>query len=408
MTSSLDNARQADAQGARSHVGWVSSTHFAQGLPYSLVHKVVAQEYFVSIGMDPAAIGMTSLLHLPWVFKFLWTPVVARFSTAKRWQIGTQITLAGLVLAGAMFCAARSIDGVVSVLIALALVAATNDIAIDTYYLRALKKPEQAALSGARIAAYRAALFLGNGAIVTFAGFAGFDAALVVSAGILLVAALVHAIILRGEEVNETAEGSGSWGLFASVATLLARPGIVPVLGFVLTFRAGDAIMFAMSSQLLSELGLDVAQRGLYGGMLGTAASIAGSMAGAATVSRWSLERTLVPIAWAQSLAILLYVLMAAARPPLWGIVTIVLAEQWIAGMGTAAFVVFNLRLSDGPHKATHFAVVTALFSIAVTGAGAASGFLYKALGPTGLFSFAYAASLPGVAMSHLVRRSRR
>src|SRR5690242_733090 len=52
-------------------LGWVLSTYFAEGLPYSLVHQVIAQQYFTDRGMPPEVIGLTGLLHLPWNAKFL-------------------------------------------------------------------------------------------------------------------------------------------------------------------------------------------------------------------------------------------------------------------------------------------------------------------------------------------------
>ncbi len=160
-----------------------------------------------------------------------------------------------------------------------------------------------------------------------------------------------------------------------------------------------------MNSKLLASLGLDTAARGVVNGGFGTAASIAGSMIGGAWVARRGLERALPTIALVQSVAILLYVALAVVRPPIAAVAVCVVVEQLVAGIGTAAFVVFLLRLCDGPHKATHFSFATAVMSLAGTVAGSSSGFLLEAVGYPWFFTFAFAASLPGVALSRLVAR---
>ncbi|MBL8741315.1 MAG: MFS transporter, partial [Myxococcales bacterium] len=104
-----------------------------------------------------------------------------------------------------------------------------------------------------------------------------------------------------------------------------------------------------------------------------------------------------------QAVALLMYAGLAAMRPGLPTIAVVVVLEQLIAGIGTAAFTVFLLRLCHGPQKASHFALASSLMSIAVTAAGASSGFLYVALGSTWFFVVAFLVALPGVVMAAVV-----
>jgi PAT family beta-lactamase induction signal transducer AmpG len=81
-----------------------------------------------------------------------------------------------------------------------------------------------------------------------------------------------------------------------------------------------------------------------------------------------------------------------------------VVTEQFIAGVGTAAFTSFILRLCNGSFKTMHFAFASSVMSVAGMVAGAASGYLYGDVGSGSFFLFAFAASLPGVAASFFVR----
>jgi PAT family beta-lactamase induction signal transducer AmpG len=381
---------------------WVFSTYFAEGLPYSIVHQVIAQQYFTDIGLSFSALGLTALLHTPWNVKFAWAPLVDRVGTAKRWLVGAQLILA-VLLVGASFLAAQSaVMPMALLLVAMAFVAATNDIAIDAYYMRALAKGQQASLTGVRVMAYRAALLAGNGGLVMIAGTLGWSYALRVGALFLALDAVAHAALLRTDPPGE-ARGLPIWD---TVASFFRRPGIALSLAFILTFKAGDAMMFAMNAPLLKDLGLGTAERGFYYGVLGTSASVVGSLVGGVVASR-GLGRWLTPVAIVQSLAILLYVVLAAYRPSLPVIASIVIVEQLVAGIGSSVFVVFILRLCDGAHKATHFAFGTALMSVAVTGAGSVSGFVLERVGFTYLFVIAFLVSIPGVLLAPLVSRAK-
>ena len=312
------------------------------------------------------------------------------------------MTGSGVTLAISAGVARQQLVVVVAGLVVLAFVAATNDIAIDTYYMRALDLRSQGALSGGRIGAYRAALLIGNGALVTLAGTRGFAVALVVAATGMLALAVIHALALPRRERAATKRQAGSGDV---VRTFLAKPSIGWSLAFLLTFRAGDALLFAMNAKLLASLGLDTAARGVINGGFGTAASILGSVLGGVWVARRRLERALPTIAVVQSLAILLYVGLAVARPDRTVVAACVIVEQLVAGVGTAAFVVFILRLCAGDHKATHFAFATAVMSLAGTVAGSVSGFLLEAVGFSWFFAAAFVASWPGVALAHVVCR---
>jgi PAT family beta-lactamase induction signal transducer AmpG len=388
--------------GGLASSGWVASTYFAQGLPYSIVHQVASQ-FFTALGVPLSQIGLTSLYGLAWNLKFAWSPLVDRTSTPRRWVVGMQLAL-GLAVLGLAWPAGRGDVGAVAWgLVVLAVLAATHDVAIDGFYLRALGKTQQASLSGLRVAAYRAALLVGNGALVALGGHAGFFWAFVAAAVILVAIAAVHARLLPAIAEDSDAEKAKEADFLRALTSFFEQPKAIYVIGFILLFRAGDAMMFAMSTPLLRALGLETTARGIVSGIGGTLASVVGSMLGAAFIARSGLKRTLVPIALAQSIAILLYVALAVVKPATLGIVVIVLAEQLIAGVGTAAFVVFLTRRCVGASRAAHFAIATSLMSVAGTAAGAASGYIAEWVGFPVLFALAFVASIPGVLLARTV-----
>ncbi|CAN92219.1 putative membrane protein [Sorangium cellulosum So ce56] len=396
----------AASSGGASRGLWISSTYFAEGLPYAIAHKV-AGEFFTAAGASLEIIGLTSLYGLPWNLKFLWSPLVDLHGSPRRWLVGVEIALAAIVLGLAAAADSGAIWLVAALFGAVAVAAATHDIAVDGFYLQALDKDAQAAFSGLRVGAYRLALLAGA-LLVAFAGWASFGAAFAVAAGGLALLAIAHAAGLpRPAATPGAGAAPGATGLRRYVEPFrvyLRQPQIASSLAFILCYRAGDALMFAMSSPLLKSLGLDTAARGNVGGV-GTVASIAGSILGGVIIKRWGLARTIFPIALVQSLAILLYVALAWARPALPWVVALVTLEQLAAGVGTAVLAVFLMRRCVDGYKSSHFAIGSALMSVSATFAGSVSGYLAASAGFTAFFAIAFAASIPGVVLSRLVPR---
>jgi MFS transporter, PAT family, beta-lactamase induction signal transducer AmpG len=393
----------AAARGSGRAVPWVASTYFAEGLPYSIVHQV-SMELFTAMGASAEVVGLTALYGLPWNLKFLWSPLVDRYGTLRRWVIGLQAAL-GVAIALVAWPAQRlDLATAARALLVVAVLSATHDIAVDGFYLRALHKADQAALSGLRVGAFRMAMIAGKSGLVVLAGVLSWRASFFTGGAALLLLAAVHAAVLPREGSRPARGASPSFTRFYLDAfrTFLAQPGARISLALILVYRAGDALMFAMSTKLLAHLGLTLAQRGVLNGISG-AAGIAASMAGGVLIARLGLRRTLAPITLAQALAILLYVALAARRPSLLWIEAAVIAEQIFAGLGSAAFMVFLMRRCAADYRASHFAIASAAMSLAATGLGAASGFLLTRLGYPAFFALAYAAALPGVVLARIV-----
>jgi PAT family beta-lactamase induction signal transducer AmpG len=405
-------ARTVEAAPARGHglaaLPWVVSTYFAEGLPFAIVRQL-SGEFFTSLGVKPEKIGATSLYGVAWNLKLLWSPLLDRYGTLRRWLVGVQALL-GLVIMGVAWPAGeRDLGGVARLLVVAAFVAATHDVAVDGFYLDALDKPAQAAFAGLRTSAYRVALFAGK-ALLVLAGalqIAGWDRAaawrttfLLAGAALVLLAG-AHALALPRPPPRR-ADGGPAPRYVDAFVSFLAQPRAFVSLAFIVLYKAGDSPLFAMNAPFLRSLGLDDLARGAVG-TAGMIASIGGAIAGGAAIARYGLRRTLRPIVAVQGFAILLYVALAVARPGVTTVSAVAVMEQLAGGIGDAALAVFLMRRCSREHQAAHYAIASALMSVMSTAAGVSSGFLVAHLGYPAFFALAFAASLPGVALAWLV-----
>ena len=189
-----------DDEGWGREATWVSSTYFAEGLPYALVNNV-ADAMFTLMGASLSAIGLTALFHLPWNLKFLWGPLVDAYETKRTWLWVFEIILGALVLLLAFTSSSTAAITISSgVFVLLAIASATHDIAVDGYYLEALDEAGQSRYVGLRVAGHRVATLAGFGGFLMLAGATSWPLAWAVTAGVLFLLAVGHARLLPRAE----------------------------------------------------------------------------------------------------------------------------------------------------------------------------------------------------------------
>ena len=408
-------------------VAWTSTTYFAEGLPWSVLHQI-ASEFLTAAGLPPSQVGYTSALHLTSTLKFLWSPLVDLFGSFRHWLFATQAVLGALIGLLAVLAhdlsqsAGQDTSLIWLTLVAIGVASATHDIACDGYYMDALPRAAQASYAGVRVAAFRVAMLVGNSGLVYLGGRYSWLLGFGVAAGLMLGLAVGHQLLLpRGanERARATAVRARSGAqrmahVREAYLSFLRQDKALLVVLFLLTYKLGDALMFNMSKVMLRELGVSTAERGVINGF-GTVASIVGAMIGGAWIARTSLARALVPITVLMTATQPLYLLIAAPSvpmsagqladapafflaglaPSLTTIGVILAIEQICGGMAVAAQMVFLMRRCHPDHKAAHFAFGTAIYAMSQMATGAFSGWVYEAQGPLVYFALACTACIP-------------
>ncbi len=179
---------------------WCFTTYFAEGLPYTVI-RMVSPLFLRSMQASLESIGLTSLFGLPWAVKFLWAPSVDRFGTKRLWMLLMQI-LCGMIFISIAFCTLipKAIIVIAALLFVCSFAAATNDIAIDGYYLSALDVMEQTKYLGYRVMAYRIAMMTGTGLVATIGTVVGWFEAFIAAGVLLLFLSVFHRLFLPAAE----------------------------------------------------------------------------------------------------------------------------------------------------------------------------------------------------------------
>lgn len=199
---------------------------------------------------------------------------------------------------------------------------------------------------------------------------------------------------------------------------LLARPGMVAMLLFILTFKLGDASMGFMVKPYWVDAGFSPAQIGLVSVNLGLVFSILGGLIGGWYVDRAGLFRGLWVLGLWQALSNLGYAAVAAAvpaappgqaLPPELAAQALVYTasafESFTGGLGTGAFLAFLMGLTGRAHATTEYAILSSIFAFSRAVAGWAGGLGAQALGYPVYFFLTFWLAFPAYLLLPAVRR---
>ena len=233
---------------------WVPSLYFSQGIPFMVVTYLSVVMY-KNLGMSNAELAFyTSWLYLPWVIKPLWSPIVDMFRTKRFFIVALQL-VTGAAFASIAFSAQAPnfIQVSLAAFWLIAFSSATHDIAADGFYMLGLRQKDQAAFVGVRSTAFRLAMIFVQGGLVWLAGtitentWHGVQLAwgivFSVLAAIFFAMYLYHQFILPRPEGDHAVPGAGSRikDFLNTFRSFFARPGILVIVGFLLTYRLGEA-----------------------------------------------------------------------------------------------------------------------------------------------------------------------
>ena len=402
---------------------WVPSLYFGQAIPY-IVANYLSVVMYKDMGVSNTDIAFyTSLLYLPWVIKPLWSPLVDLFGTKRGWTVSLQLVLAAsLGAVGATLHLPAYFIASLGVMWVMAFASATHDISADGFYMLGLRQQQQAAFVGVRSTFYRLATLAAQGPLVILAGWLTVSLGdvrqawaivfYVLAALFLLLFAWHQAVLPRPEADHKAGEGSNPLQeFFATFGSFFRKRDIWLILGFILTFRLGEAQLLKLVAPFLKDpveqggLGLTTAQYGTAYGTIGIIALTVGGLFGGWLISRLGLKRCLWLMVCAVHLPDLVFVYLSSAQPQHFGVICGFLAiEQFGYGFGFTAMLMYMIMVAEGPYKTAHYAICTGLMALGMMVPGMWSGKLQEIMGYQHFFVWTCLATVPAFIMAALVK----
>ncbi|MFL6651945.1 MAG: AmpG family muropeptide MFS transporter [Sulfurifustaceae bacterium] len=384
----------------------VSLLSFSSGLPLGLVW-IAIPVWLARAGVDIKIIGLFTLAQAPWSFKFLWSPLMDRYALPLPrlgrklgWTLAAQVALLVLTLyLGDVATHPEAIWMVGTLTLALAFASATQDIAIDAYAVEVLQPHEQGVAVGARTAIYRAAMFVSGGLAITLAGLWSWPFVFVLLALLYLPLLVVTVFAPRPEADRTPAPRSLRAAVWDPFVGFLAKARALELLAFVVLYKLADNLAGALVRPFLVQIGFNDFDVGVATATIALFATLAGTFLGGMLTTAMGLGHALWAFGALQILSNLGYVLIAmvgANRPLMYAAMGF---ESLTSGMGTGAFGVLLLRMTQKRFSATQYALFSSLFALPRILAGPVTGVMVDAMGWLDFFLVSLAIGVPGLLM---------
>jgi PAT family beta-lactamase induction signal transducer AmpG len=177
----------------------------------------------------------------------------------------------------------------------------------------------------------------------------------------------------------------------------LSRHRALEILAFVIFYKLGDNLATSLLRPFLIDMGYDANARGVGLATIGVVSTLAGTFIGGAVTTLMGLGHALWAFGILQIVSNIGYVLVANSPVNLTLMFGAMGFETFTQGLGTGAFSVLLLRMTQKRFSATQYALFSSLFSLPRVIAGPMSGIAVDALGWTTFFWLSMILSIPGL-----------
>ncbi|MBS0904241.1 MULTISPECIES: muropeptide MFS transporter AmpG [Pantoea] len=375
---------------------------FASGLPLALTAGTL-QAWMTVENVDLKTIGFFSLVGQAYVFKFLWSPMMDRYTPPflgrrRGWLLVTQLALIAGIVAMGFMQPSRDLTLLAALAVLVAFCSASQDIVFDAWKTDVLPPEERGSGAAITVLGYRLAMLISGGLALWLADrYLGWQATYWLMA-LLMVPGLIATLLAREPEAPVREPHSLRQAVAFPLKDFFQRNNAWLLITLIILYKLGDAFAASLTTTfLIRGVGFSAGDVGLVNKTLGLLATIIGALYGGVLMQRLSLFRALMIFGVLQAVSNFAYWLLAVTPPHLWSMASAVFIENLCGGMGTAAFVALLMTLCNKSFSATQFALLSALSAVGRVYVGPAAGWLVELWGWPVFYAFTVVAAVPGL-----------
>jgi PAT family beta-lactamase induction signal transducer AmpG len=402
ITGRIGHMRSPYLQVLRSpRIAAVLLLGFSSGLPLALTGSTL-QAWLTVSGADLMTIAWFSWIGIPYLLKFLWSPLMDRYvppflGRRRGWMLLTQLALAAGIAAMALLSPQSNLWLLGCLALWVAFASASQDIVIDAYRTDLLPASERGMGAAVSVLGYRLAMLASGGLALILADQIGWRQTFFTMAALMAVG-LATSLAAPEPALRGTPPRSLRAAVVEPLQDLLLRPGALQLLTLIVLYKFGDALAGTLTTAfLIRGVGFSLTDVGTINKVLGLASLLLGGLVGGLLLVRMSLTRALLFFGALQAISNLSFALLAWAGKSYPLLVFAVGFENLASGMGTAAFVAFAMALCNHSFSATQYALLSALASLGRILFGPLTGGLVEAMGWANFFVLTFVAALPGL-----------
>lgn len=384
---------------------------FASGLPLALTSGTF-QAWMTVAGLDLTTIGFFSLVGQAYVFKFLWSPLMDRYSLPflgrrRGWLLLTQIMLVILIFAIGCLNPQRDLWFMAGLAVLIAFFSASQDIVFDAYKTDILSADQRGNGAAVSVLGYRIAMLVSGGLALWIAHYyIGWRSTYWLMSALMFIG-IIATLKAREPSSVVTAPRSIEQAIVEPLKDFFSRNNAWLILLLIVLYKIGDAFAGSLSTTfLIRGVGFNVGEVGLVNKTFGLLATIVGVLIGGMLMQRMTLFRALMIFGLLQAVSNFGYWILAVTDKNIVTMGSVIFLENLCGGMGTAAFVALLMTLCNKSFSATQFALLSALSAVGRVYVGPVAGWFVEQYDWPLFYLFTILASIPGLLFLGLCRQT--
>lgn len=392
-------------------------TGFSSGLPLFVLISLLSA-WLREGGVDLKAIGLLALVQFPYIWKFVWAPLCDRYGLRlgrrRTWMLFSQLALIATIPLFGWLSPQTDMAQITGLAILVALFSATQDIAIDAYRRELLKDEEMGLGNVVHVNAYKIAGLIPGSLSLILADHLSWPWVYGITA-LFMVPGLLMTLMVKEPPASVQTPATLRQAVVEPFHEFIKRKGWVSalyVLAFIFFYKLGDSMATSLATPFYLDMGYSKTEIGMIAKNAGLWPNVIGGILGGIWMIRLGMNRALWVFGVLQAVVILGFAWLATAGHTLPGLASVIAAEAFGVGLGTAAFVAFTATTTHPAYTATQFALFTSLAATPRTLANSLTGFLVEggdiqlggstlfhidALGWERFYHLCFAAALPGM-----------
>jgi len=380
-------------------------TGFSSGLPLYVLLTLVPG-WLRSEGVQLTAIGLFTLIQFPYTWKFLWSPLLDRFSVPwlgrrRGWMFITQCALLLAIGLIGTFSPATDLRSIATLAAITALLSASQDVVLDAYRREILLDIELGLGTAIHVNAYKVAGLIPGSLAFVLADHLPWPLVYAITA-LFMLPGLAMTLVIKEPPVPPGAPRTLREAVVEPFADFLGRLGwrqALLVLAFIFLFKLGDSMATALATPFYLDMGFTKSEIGLIAKNAGLWPSVIGGLLGGLWMVKIGINRALWLFGAAQAISILGFASLSQLPHDRVALATAISAEALGVGLGTAAFTAFIARATNPRYTATQFALFTSLAAVPRTLINATTGWIVQHTGWFDFFLLCTALAVPGMVL---------
>ena len=354
---------------------------FASGLPYMIIIST-STAWLRDAGVELVYIGFFAWVTSMYAFKFLWAPLVDRFSIPILKQYGHRkswIALMQVIIFINLIILSNTnpkSDLIFFSLIAflIALAGSIQDIAIDAFRIEYANINEQGSLAATYQFGWRLAIIVATSFALIFADTNGWSLTYKIMAATMIIG-MVGLIVSKEEKNFQLGKLSFTQSIRDPFVDFLSRFGFFAsavLLMIIATYRLTDIVMGPMATPFYIDMGFTLTEIGAVVKIVALLASIFGISMGALLLKKIGIYKSLMLGAFLVMLTNVFFSYAAVSEKSITSLSLIVAMDSIAAGIVGTVNIAFLTSLVSKKYTGFQYALLTGFM--------AGPGFILKGL----------------------------